>query len=152
MKSQFHGSCWLSCAALAVWGLSSPCLGYQSALPIGGHGRLQRRNRLSFDGFPIDQFIGKTALTSPTTHSTWAPLKITKTFFERLEDRSGKDYGWINPLTQPVSRLMKCVIHLCLLCFKGGRCFSNQPFASQESYGQAQQSVSVGLDRWVQEL
>ena len=38
------------------------------------------------------------------------PLRITKTFFERMETRSGKDYSWIRPLTQPVSELMKYVV------------------------------------------
>lgn len=37
------------------------------------------------------------------------PLLIAKTFFERLERSSGKDYSWIRPLTQPVSELMKYV-------------------------------------------
>ena len=37
------------------------------------------------------------------------PIRITKTFFERMETRSGKDYSWIRPLTQPVSELMKYV-------------------------------------------
>ena len=36
-------------------------------------------------------------------------LLVTKTFFERLNTRSGKDYSWIRPLTQPVSELMKYV-------------------------------------------
>jgi hypothetical protein len=34
------------------------------------------------------------------------PLGITRHYFEEMEERSGKDYSWIKPLTQPVSDLM----------------------------------------------
>lgn len=34
------------------------------------------------------------------------PLGISKHYFEEMEERSGKDYRWIKPLTQPVSQLM----------------------------------------------
>ena len=33
-------------------------------------------------------------------------LDISKHYFEEMEDRSGKDYRWIKPLTKPVSHVM----------------------------------------------
>ena len=33
-------------------------------------------------------------------------LGISKHYFEEMEDRSGKDYRWIKPLTKPVSHVM----------------------------------------------
>ena len=36
-------------------------------------------------------------------------LDISKHYFEEMEDRSGKDYRWIKPLTKPVSHVMMYV-------------------------------------------
>ena len=33
-------------------------------------------------------------------------LGISRHFFEEMEERSGKDYRWIKPLTKPVSQVM----------------------------------------------
>lgn len=36
-------------------------------------------------------------------------LDISKHYFDEMEDRSGKDYRWIKPLTKPVSQIMMYV-------------------------------------------
>jgi hypothetical protein len=36
-------------------------------------------------------------------------LRISKYYFENLEKKSGKDYAWIKPLTQPLSQAMRYV-------------------------------------------
>ena len=33
-------------------------------------------------------------------------LGVSKHYFEQMEERSGKDYRWIKPLTKPVSKVM----------------------------------------------
>jgi hypothetical protein len=33
-------------------------------------------------------------------------LGISKHYFEQMEERSGKDYRWIKPLSKPVSKVM----------------------------------------------
>jgi hypothetical protein len=45
----------------------------------------------------------------PGQQRRWKPLGIAKGYLGKLERKSGKDYGWIKPLTQPLSRLMKYV-------------------------------------------
>jgi hypothetical protein len=36
-------------------------------------------------------------------------LDVSKHYFDEMEDRSGKDYRWIKPLTKPVSHVMMYV-------------------------------------------
>lgn len=42
-------------------------------------------------------------------------LDVSKHYFDEMEDRSGKDYRWIKPLTKPVSHVMKYVNLFCFI-------------------------------------
>jgi hypothetical protein len=47
-------------------------------------------------------------------------MDVSKHYFEEMEDRSGKDYRWIKPLTKPVSYVMMYVNSFCFIgnCIK----------------------------------
>lgn len=85
----------------------SPCHSFLSTLPSGASGvQGLRRSPLVVD-FRHDRTLRTSTPSSQSRRAKMQPLLITKTFFERMETRSGKDYSWIRPLTQPVSELMK---------------------------------------------
>eukprot|EP00428_Durinskia_dybowskii_P065665 CAMPEP_0170371138 /NCGR_PEP_ID=MMETSP0117_2-20130122/8877_1 /TAXON_ID=400756 /ORGANISM="Durinskia baltica, Strain CSIRO CS-38" /LENGTH=580 /DNA_ID=CAMNT_0010625945 /DNA_START=155 /DNA_END=1894 /DNA_ORIENTATION=- len=97
--------CWVGLALLAMSSTPS-CLGFHSTFPTSLLGiKISHGHPMSTD-FSTDR-PSKTNKLKLEPKQRWKPLLITKTFFERLESRSGKDYSWIRPLTQPVSELMK---------------------------------------------
>lgn len=98
--------CWMGLALLAMSSIPS-CLGFHSTLPTPLLGININYGHPMSTGFSADRPSSTNKLKQ-----RWKPLLITKTFFERLESRSGKDYSWIRPLTQPVSELMKYVCSL----------------------------------------
>lgn len=107
MTMKLHGRrdlCWVGLALLAISG-SPMCLCFQSTLPTHGMGFNVKYGHPMSQDFASDR--GPSNKRKSETNRRLSPLLITKTFFERLERRSGKDYSWIRPLTQPVSKLMK---------------------------------------------
>jgi transposase len=61
------------------------------------------RNSTDYDGAGSRS----TSVANGDSHDrNYYPMGITKHYFETMEERSGKDYRWIKPLSQPVSQLM----------------------------------------------
>jgi hypothetical protein len=107
----------LSCFLLLIIHLSS-CWSYQQILPISNRAakfhNIQRQTPTMRNLVPFRKTanLGSSRGLHFGKHSSgtnkWRkkePLMLTRSFFENLERKSGKDYDWIRPIP-PLSRLM----------------------------------------------
>lgn len=68
---------------------------------------LSSSNSTDYDSVGSGGMSSSTSLANGDSHDrNYYPMGITEHYFEKMEERSGKDYRWIKPLAKPVSRVM----------------------------------------------